>query len=166
LDDDHVGSLKTLVYYRYFIFGKTTNLVFHEKIRLKEYMNIQGEFNTVDGKPNKIVEHNPIDSKTILNGIEIIPVKTKHHIPCYGAIFNKKVFISADTVAIKEIEETVEEVMGFDKNKLYFHDFNFYQQSSHATKENIEETYKKEFIDMLKFYHNDKNELEGKEFTI
>ena len=164
LDDDHVGSLKTLVYYRYFAFGKKTKIVFHKNVNLEEFMNIQGKFNIINGKELDIVEFNPIEGPTKIKSIEIIPIQAKHHINCYGAIFNQKVFISGDTVAIKEIEEQVREHMGVSSSKLYFHDLNYHNQNNHATEDNIKETYSKEFSSQLKYYHNDRNELEGKVF--
>lgn len=161
-DDDHIGSLKTLIYYQFFINNIVTEVLVDTDLfnQMKLFLN---EMNTVYENYNKVecemvkIKH---ISNEIIDGCWFKTTPTSHHVDCFGlAIFNdtKFVLISGDTRAVKEIEE-VYNLFGENKYSIIFHDFSNWdcpEKQVHMCKTDMEETYSKEFISKINKYHND-----------
>lgn len=170
LDDDHVGSLKSLMYYQYFVNKITLNILFDKNIykELNNYINfkkinnhtIKKNYKYITPKqkivkPIKIKKNRlnlKIDETFI---IKLTTFGTKHHKDCYGLKFdckNHSFAITGDTIATKKIEKVCKSC------DFIFHDFSKWNKPSeqvHACEDNINEVYSKKFIKKLKFYHND-----------
>lgn len=173
MDDDHMGSLKTLMYYQYFVHNITTILLFDENI--KKDMDSYIKFNDFN---NKTIKENyefvtpkqlliqPIEIKNnYLNlsgylGLEYdLKLKTfegSHHRDVFGIIVKNisySIAITGDTIAIPNIEQNCKNC------DIVFHDFSTWNEPSkqvHACEKNIDDTYSKEFINKLTYYHNNK----------
>ena len=168
LDDDHVGSLKSLMYYQFFVNKIRLNILFDKKIHkeLNSYINFK-KINKHTVKDNykfikqKIVKPIKIKNNKIkLNvndnkKIKLKTINTEHHKECFGLKIKYKKYsfaITGDTVAIKKIEKACK------KCDFVFHDFSKWNEPSrqvHACEDNIKQVYSKKFINKLKFYHND-----------
>lgn len=164
MDDDHMGSLKTLLYYQYFVNGLTSKIICNIDI-FNDLLNYIGkDFNRIkdNGKfipsPTPIVEYFTIESNQVLNldnKLKLSTILCDHHKSCFGLIVedinnNKKLGISGDTIAIKDIE------ISLINCDVIFHDFSNWDaplKQIHACKSNIEEIYSKNFISKLNFYH-------------
>lgn len=172
LDDDHIGSLKTLIYYQYFVNKITTKLIFDKGIYkdMDSYIKFSGmNEHTIkeDYKyiiPKQLIIEPIIIEKNKLvldNGIVLKTFYGDHHKDCYGLkVINgdKSFAITGDTIATKGIEKAC-----FDC-EFVFHDFSDWNEPSkqvHACKDNIKVTYSKEFRKKLKFYHNNKKYFKG-----
>lgn len=172
LDDDHVGSVKSLIYYQYFMNKMTMKIVFDDGIY--KDLNNYIQFDNMNHKTIKeyykyitpeqlLIEPIRIKrNKLILeNGIKLETFFGDHHKDCYGLKIteNGKSFaITGDTVATKNIEEAC-----FDC-KFVFHDFSFWNEPGkqvHACEDNIKATYSEQFIKKLKFYHNNEKYFKG-----
>ena len=158
MDDDHIGSLKTLLYYQYYINGIVMDVLYDSLlIDFKKYMNLK-EFNTitVDYKYKKqtLVNLIPIQTESFLNydDVKIRTFSGEHHVPVFGIIFNKTLAITGDTRPTKFIEEKLKDV------DYIFHDFSNWNEPSrqeHTCLDSLNATYSEEFINKLRFYHND-----------
>ena len=118
-DDDHDGSLKTLGYYRYFMLGKTTNILCNplaselaERLKGINKKIIFGNF-----RPAEIFNFVENFNNLITNvGFKII--KGTHHTEAYGLLIGKVfskvftdfVYISGDTKVNENIIEIIENV--------------------------------------------------------
>lgn len=171
LDDDHVGSLKSLIYYRYYIHGLTTRVysAVKEVETFLEDVNYKMSFNRLI--ENKICVYCYL--KDNINGYTdhiLTPVKTFHHLECYGLkIVNDDncIYISGDTkvcedtiITLKHIENT------YGKYKI-FHDFsnyNNYENNVHTCEYDFNKYYKDlKCFDKIIKYHN--NEIFNEEWT-
>jgi len=152
LDDDHIGSLRSLIFYRWFIVGKKTTITANKKILkdLKTFLPKESIWNY----------KNPSNYKGIKT------VRGEHHIDSFGFMFWTKksfVYISGDTKATKHIEKTVTK-KAKTKDAFLLHDYSYYsgsEQISHMTESNMKQCYTKGFYEELNFYHNEKSSLSG-----
>jgi len=180
LDDDHIGSLKSLLFYRYYILGKSTLIRCGEDITraLIDYLPSNNVMK--NGKYVKINIWSLIDlpnfnpdtlkaSGNLPNSF-IYPVKCVHHVPSYGFVFGFKdggmIYISGDTKAAISIEETINLIDNVYniKESFLLHDFTYHnvpEETSHACQKDIEVRYSTRFIERLNYYHNDKCVLNG-----
>jgi len=191
LDDDHVGSLRTLVYYRHYVLGLHTNVYYPDNIALQDFIWSNGGSLNKKFSGGKLVKADMIRLFKIptqmshLQGAEIgdftvLPVIGYHHVPVCGLYVecgDSVCYISGDTKAYAPIEHLVRELT-YTKYKLdvfktrdprvmIFHDWSTYNDASvngHACLEDIEEHYSFDFIRAMNGYHNDINELEDKVF--
>lgn len=168
-DDDHDGSLKTLGYYRYFILGKTTNILCNplasklaERLKGINKKIIFGKFS-----PAKIFNfvENLNDTKDNI-GFKVI--KGTHHTEAYGlligkvlsGVFNNFVYISGDTKVNENTRDIIENVKAtiahaeyyplthdielLQKSYKIFHDYSHwdcYDQQSHTCKYDFDKYY-------------------------
>jgi len=168
MDDDHIGSLKTLLYYRYFILNEFTNIYCSPEI--------QAELNYYLKDINKESANGEFISAKICNVIPITTLKNTmfdfivktttaiHHTPTSGVMFidNKyktAIWISGDTIASKDImSEVVNTLKEYSiKEVILLHDFSYWDEPKlnvHACNTNINCEYNKEFKNMLIYYHN------------
>lgn len=176
MDDDHIGSLKSLLYYRYFILGKTTEVRYADGIESAMFLFLPKNEEMVG---NKYVKANiysmcNISEFKTLGHIQldnfVVAIKGVHHVDSYGFAIGttngSMVVISGDTKANKEFEITVGAITKrFNiKEQYVLHDFSYFDDPSrnpHACKTDINEVYSKEFIKTLNYYHNNKNSLMG-----
>lgn len=175
MDDDHMGSLTSLIYYRYYVLKKKTVVIYgYGKIdnRMVEYLKaVNGIWSGGRLIQGDVVEVYSFDNLSTHNAM--YPVKGYHHVDNIGIIVgdgDHSVFISGDTKALPEIESKVRYTMeydmgysGFDKI-LMLHDFSFFDHpssSGHASKNDMISEYSDEFREELILYHNNVNEMEG-----
>ena len=168
-DDDHDGSLKTLGYYRYFMLGKTTNILCNplsselaERLKGINKKIIFGKFS-----PAKIF--NFVENLNgIKNNIGLKVIKGTHHTEAYGLLigkvssggFNNFVYISGDTKVnentikiIENVKATISHAECYNltnnidllKNSYkIFHDYSHwdnYDQQSHTCKYDFDKYY-------------------------
>ena len=168
-DDDHDGSLKTLGYYRYFVLGKTTNILCNplsselaERLKGINKKIIFGKFS-----PAEIFNFvdNLNDTK---NNIGFKVIKGTHHTEAYGlligkvlsGVFNNFVYISGDTKVNENTRDIIENVKAtiahaeyykltkdialLQKSYKIFHDYSHwdsYDQQSHTCKYDFDKYY-------------------------
>lgn len=168
-DDDHDGSLKTLGYYRYFVLGKTTNILCNplaselaERLKGINKKIIFGKFS-----PAKIFNfvENLNDTK---NNIGFKVIEGTHHTEAYGlligkvlsGVFNNFVYISGDTKVNENTRDIIENVKATIAHAEYykltndiellknsykiFHDYSHwdcYDQQSHTCKYDFDKYY-------------------------
>jgi len=163
MDEDHIGNLKMLIYWRYFMLGKSTTIISHFSLKedLYKYLkNMNKEYMgcmSVDANMFTIVEPSQVLS------FKLFTTPTNHgDLVCHGAIFvdieeNKSVFISGDTKAMKQIEEFVSKY----ENVLKFHDFSHWDdvtRNVHACETDYNLQYSEEFRkDMIKYHTGDED---------
>jgi len=165
-DEDHIGNLKMFIYWRYFMFGKLTNVICNRNIEdeIRNYLKyMSSELVGCQNTPADMFviittfykEHIKIDN------IDITLTPCFHGIiPTSGAIFNWNdngnynydisVFISADTKANKQIEELTKDC------NLIYHDFSnwdFVTRNVHACKTDFELEYSEEYRNKAIKYH-------------
>lgn len=162
-DDDHIGSLKTLIYYQFFI----NEIVMEVLVDKKLYNEMVDFLKEIDGynENYKKVKAEMVKIKYItsekFDGCTFITTPTSHHVECFGlAIFNddKFILISGDTRAVKELEKITERHINKDKQVIVFHDFSNWdcpEKQVHMCKSDMEKTYSDNFIIILNKYHND-----------
>jgi len=179
MDEDHVATLGTLIYYRWFVLGKPTNV----KAGIKVGMGVEGRKSLVDYlPPRKELQ----DGNWFKNGMHhyetiygyddnvkddfIYVIEGKHHVPAYGVVIGRKnsgmVAISGDTMANKEFERMVDMIYKEHEctSRYILHDKSDWDEpgnNPHATDTSIEETYSVEFRKELNYYHNRSNNLMG-----
>ena len=169
-DDDHDGSLKTLGYYRYFMLGKTTNILCNPlSLELAERLKginkkiIFGKFS-----PAKIF--NFVENLNGKSNVGFKVIKGTHHTEAYGLLvgkvfsggFNNFVYISGDTKVnentikiIENVKATISHTECYNltnnidllKNSYkIFHDYSHwdnYDQQSHTCKYDFDKYYEK-----------------------
>ncbi len=170
-DDDHDGSLKTLGYYRYFMLGKTTNILCNplsselaERLKGINKKIIFGKFS-----PAEIF--NFVDNlNSVKNSIGFKVIKGTHHTEAYGLLIGKVlsgkftnfVYISGDTKVNENTRDIIENVKATIAHAEYykltndiellknsykiFHDYSHwdnYDQQSHTCKYDFDKYYEK-----------------------
>ena len=177
LDDDHVGSLKSLLYYRYFILGKHTTVIISENDahfldginkEMKGSRFVSADIVSKIGSDDASVSY-------FVSKYGLRPVFTKcvHHIDAFGIILydsrGGSVAISGDTKANSAFEDEVRKAWGVGnvvgKKALVFHDFSYFDAPSrqvHACESDVRIEYSEDFREKMILYHNNKAELSGK----
>jgi len=168
MDDDHVGSLKTLLYYQYFVNGITTKVYAHTEVfhALEEVLK-KTNFKLENGE----YVYAPIVSvcrlysfvKEGMIGLDSLVSHCYHHTTCYGLTLTNPrtgavVFISGDTKATSKITKTIKDIL--DRNISYkiFHDFSSWDcegSQVHACHGDTSRLYSPEVLDAINWYHND-----------
>jgi ribonuclease BN (tRNA processing enzyme) len=166
-DDDHIGSLKTLMYKRFYVYGKQTKVISHgNSLKWAESVNTEEKICI----PISIFEDSLKDyCKEVSDSFEIIPLKGEHHVPNYGAIFLMKgdedhdsemIVLTGDTLAIPSIEENVMKIADKhnvkEENVIIFHDYSLWdspENTVHAHHSNIKEVYSQNFRNRLIYVH-------------
>jgi hypothetical protein len=173
MDDDHIGSLKTLIYYRYFVHGLETKVVSGTDMisHLKNYLNIN---KVMSG--GKMVSTQIVDVYNIkyIHKLQVQAIKTNHMQDSYGLCViesDKTLFISGDTKADSCIESSVVKVLEELKNYLKDHslivlhdysEYNYPSKNVHACDNDIEIEYSDEFKKNMIYYHYDNAKVQEK----
>jgi len=166
LDDDHVGSLKTLIYYQYFVNDIILNIYADYNITkdLTELLkDIDGYFENGKKVKSSLFTITCLNSSeyTLINNINVKTTKTNHHVPCYGAIFkgpDSYLYITGDSKVLFDIRLNIERLTESGKKFKVFHDFSNWDEPSkqvHACLTEINEAYPQKVIDVCEWYHND-----------
>lgn len=162
-DDDHIGSLKTLIYYQFFINQIIMEVIvdtdlYQEMVEfLKEMNGVYENYKKVNTEMVKIKHI----TKEEIDGCVFMTTPTSHHVDCFGlAVYNdtKFVLISGDTRAVKEIEEITKEHIEQNKYTIIYHDFSNWdcpEKQVHMCFSDMERVYSGEFINRINRYHND-----------
>lgn len=186
--DDHIGSLQSLVFYRYFKFGRPT--IVYGNDRVQTYLEgINYEYKSSRMVPTEIVNFKHIQTFKYYPQIQyyldthfeedkwnIVALRGNHIIEdTFGILIftrNNIVGITGDTKAYYQIEDvalTIKEYFNIpDDNIHIFHDFSTLDAPSrnvHACKTDIAHEYSEWFKKRLIFYHYSECELEGKTFV-
>ena len=174
MDDDHMGSLKTLLFYRYFSLGESTVVICNEEVaryleginsEVKGSRKVHAQIATIRGV------YNIGDELHRKHGIMAKPFFGNHHVPVFGVIFyseNAVLAISGDTKASSEFEDMIVAIhdsyaISYD-NSLIFHDFSYWDAPSrqvHACYSDYNVEYSSEFRKNAIRYHNSKCSIAG-----
>jgi hypothetical protein len=176
LDDDHVGSLKTLIYYRYYILGKETPIIRNSlESELKNFLSDMNQ----TMKFGKFIETNIlyIVDRPIIHikntTYVISETKTFHHLDCYGLCvkeinnetneYTSILYISGDTKVCSGTIEALNDIVqsiGTLKNYKIYHDYsnwNSYENNVHTCEYDFNKYYLQNdtFKDLeITKYHN------------
>lgn len=169
MDEDHIGNLKMLIYYRYFIHKQKTNIIYSTKIskQIKEYL-IDMDNELIGGQSinAKMITFDPVNEDSINTyGTWALYTTSIHHGKLQGAgaiIFSKGTkkgfFISGDTKASATIEKEVnKQIKQHDLTLLKFHDFSNWDcvtRNVHACNADYEIEYSTEWRKTTIKYHN------------
>ena len=157
MDDDHIGSIKTLIFYMFFVKGKKLDIhavdevatYLHEYLeRLSKYMNFmdqhQGNFR--------------------INDIQCEPTETEHHETCYGLImsvpdnnYRKAIYITGDTKALTSIRNVINNIDNTYRSYVVFHDYSNWDDEEnqvHACKSGTDRLYSDTTRSRVQWYHN------------
>ena len=177
LDDDHIGSLKTLIYYRYYILGKETIILENSlKTDLENFLlgvNQTMNFGNFEKTNIYYLVHRTIiniKSKTYF----LEEIETFHHLNCYGLfikeIYKDKIksilYISGDTKVcsgtISALDKIIQEYH-INKEISYkiFHDYSnydSYENNFHTCKYDFNKYYlqndKFKKLEITKYHNN------------
>ena len=172
MDDDHIGSLKTLLYYRHFMTdAPTVTIVTPTDIQLRDNLRLYLSDINKTYKGSEFTYSVVFKWTDSYNTLErITQMKAIHHITCYGILIKEKhsksgVLISGDSKATSRFEDAVKGVV----NPLVFLDYSNWNAPSrnvHACKADTEIEYSEEFRKKAIFYHNKDAKLAGTEWVL
>lgn len=166
MDDDHIGSLKTLIYYMFFIHKKKLRVIFSEGIGkdLRKYLK-RLNFYKENGEIINEKLYLPIELKfhqifKIGKYLGLQPFFVNHSVPCYGIILknfgcltDQGIVISGDTTDVISLEK-------YKYHKyLIFQDYSLINSADnqvHCCKDlylKFGKTNLKEDKNNIKFYH-------------
>lgn len=165
MHEDHIGNLTGLIYHRYFMYNKHTNIVSGPKVVDQLHVYLKLLCSNVY-KSSTLIEANMFKWGSRHN---IHALEGNHKIlPSYGMILqhsqfhdsNSVLFISGDTKADIAIEQ---ELRRYGLNKLtIFHDFSNWNAPSsnpHMCQSDMEAEYTTEFISKLNLYHDGRQDF-------
>lgn len=165
MDDDHMGSLKTLLYYQYFIHGITTKVYAHAEVYdAVEDLLSKTNFKLEKGKfvHASITEVLDAEPLTTIIGLQVGYSNCSHHTTCYGLYLQQSsasaLFISGDTKATPALAISIESLIKSNLSIKIFHDFSNWDcegSQVHACKSDTERLYSPEVLDAITWYHND-----------
>lgn len=168
LDDDHVGSLKSLLHYRFYILNKTTTVIsgVSEIEDFIKDVNFTMKFNQM--VPEIICKFKLLDGSVSLGSCILSSVDTFHRMKCSGLIIKGRyvgaIYISGDTKVCEATIKTMDELYNSNRNRLEFlrmyHDFsnwNDYENNPHTCEHDFEKYYKdKPYYESIIKYHDNK----------
>jgi ribonuclease BN (tRNA processing enzyme) len=170
-DDDHIGSVKSLLFYKYFIHNQKNIKVFAPAEMRSFFEKMNFVYDNYQLVPAEIVEFYDIEDINNHFDESFISIEGLHHTKSYGILINdgtSSLLISGDTKANAKFEEELRKFNPNDltKNVLIFHDYSFWDEPSkqtHACETDYNETYSENFRERVFKYHNQKaaKELEG-----
>ncbi len=107
MDDDHDGSLKSLIYYMYFIVGKKLQILMNTAIKddlIERLKHMDGFYENGRKIHEMLYIGVPvIGAIEIADGLKIKPFTSKHSVPCMGlALMDNtgSVYLTGDTVEV------------------------------------------------------------------
>jgi len=154
---DHFGGLETLIFKMYFEYNIVLHIGLPSTECLAQIRLLNKIYESSSIKSRKLTHSFMYANNETLKNLSITSFENNHKvIESYGFIIKdnnlKSIAISGDTKAFCEFEELSKDC------DLIYHDFSKWDCPSrnvHACKSDIEAEYTKEFINRLKFYHND-----------
>ena len=163
MDDDHMGSLKTLIYYMFFIKKKRVHILAYSDVfrELKAYLSdidgiVENGVKVKDSLFNLI--EIPYCDCTVLDSVKIYPTPTMHFKPCWGLRFqldgDNEFLISADTKAHRSLANC----LSHSTVKFAFHDYsNWNQEDSqvHCCESDYERLYVNTKHKIIKYHNNE-----------
>lgn len=170
MDDDHMGSLKTLIYYMFFILKKRVHILAYGNVfkELKVYLS------DIDGYVENVVKIKDslfnlieigFDNCCILDSVKIYPTPTTHFKECWGLRFQldryNEFLISADTKAHNGIANC----LSYNTLKFAFHDYSTWNQEDsqvHCCESDFNRIYFDEYRQnkIIKYHNNE--DFDGK----
>lgn len=163
MDDDHMGSLKTLIYYMFFILKKRVHILAYADVfkELKAYLSdIDGYVeNGVKVKDSlfNLIDISFGDCK-VLDSVKIYPTPTNHFKSCWGLRFqldrDNEFLISADTKAHNGIANC----LSYSSMKFAFHDYSNWNQEDnqvHCCESDFERLYINTKHKIIKYHNNE-----------
>ena len=173
LHDDHIGSLGTLVFYKYFVEGRRDFFIISTDAIIED-VRIQ---KIAKGKLLKgsVLEDAAFAYLNSISGergrsLDVRGINTNHMVEhSVGFVFLDErnfIFISGDTKAHAGIELELNKI-ALNRNGIIFHDYSGWDCPSrnvHACANDMEAEYSKEFNDAVQKVHNDDPLLVGKTF--
>lgn len=186
--DDHIGSLQSLVFYRYFKFERPT-IVYGNNCVQTYLEGINYEYKSSRMVPTEIVNFKHVqtfkyypqvkyylDTHFVEDEWNIIALRGNHIIEdVFGILMftrNNIVGITGDTKACYQIEDTVLTIKEYfnipDENIHIFHDYSPIDMPSrniHACDSDINAEHSEWFKNSLVYYHFSECDLEDKVFT-
>lgn len=163
MDDDHMGSIKSLLYYRFFVLGETTTVYTSNDLygEVNNYLkDINGSVQDNRKVKSEICKIKPLE-KLDFYGTKVVTTDTHHYQKCRGIFFegnNSILYITGDTKACEEIKNTIHDILNYGGRFKIFHDFSNFNDESrqvHACKTDVERVYG-ELNKHITWYHNDK----------
>ena len=167
MDDDHIGSLKTLIYYQFFTHNKiiTIHAIGDVYSGLSEYLEDMNHV-MMNGsyEPEELFY---LDNCTPdLEGVETSHLPTDHGKPCYGIKFKDKekervVLISGDTKATMGFRREMKHALASGWELLAYHDYsnrNIEHSQVHACEEDFELLYHGFTDKIIKCHNNNSND--------
>lgn len=173
LDDDHVGSLKSLLHYRFYILNKTTTVVSGVS-EVKDFIkdvNFTMKFNQM--VPESICEFKLIGNSDLYylptnnSSTRLAVVDTFHRMSCRGLyIYDNKntIYISGDTKVCESTIKIIDKLHKLYTNRLgylrIYHDFsnwNNYENNPHTCEYDFEKYYKDKpyYKNIIKYHNNE-----------
>jgi ribonuclease BN (tRNA processing enzyme) len=181
-DDDHVGSVRTLLYYLYFVEKKYNTPLYCPEHMVSRFLEINKELKSSQFEEARIVSPKRMSMLPgrleSAYGASFAIVPGIHHTKAYGIVASDKemnvVAISGDTKANCRFEDKIRDVMrGFGKTTiddcLIFQDYSFWDAPSrqvHACDSDVEVEYSSVFLTQAIMYHNNKANLAGRTFRM
>lgn len=173
IDDDHIGSLKTLIYFMYFNFGKRLQIIAVHDFekdndvygRIVDFTNdIDGFYENDQKIKDDIFNMIPIKENEVfrVDGFSIKSLRSYHLKPCFGLLFDcyvdsdqlsEKFVITGDTKASSSISS----VISSDEIKFVYHDFSNWDKPSsqvHCCESDFEKIYNEAIKAKIIKYHN------------
>lgn len=178
MDGDHIGSLKTLIQYMYFMKNKIVRVVCGEKVfddlynHLFEINHVVENFQKVR---TEIFQLESIEEKEwfLNNGVMFQAFEVEHYQPAYGLkVFDPKeeinLIISGDTIPTRNIltilKDASMQMNGNPVDNIIFHDYSVWDNPElqvHSCDTALKTTYPPHVIDNLNKYHNNESFLSG-----
>jgi len=170
-DDDHVGSVKSLLFYKYFILNQKNIRVFAPAEMRSFFEKMNFVYNNYQLVPAEIVEFYDIEDIDEHFDESFVSIEGLHHTKSYGILINdgtSSLLISGDTKANPKFEEELRKFNPYDlsENVLILHDFSFWDEPSkqtHTCETDFKEVYSENFRERVINYHNQEaaKDLEG-----
>ena len=175
MDDDHMGSLKTLIYYMFFVLKKRVHILAYGGVfkELKAYLSdidgyVENNVKIKDSLFNLI--EIPYADCSILDSFSIESTYSKHFKECYGLKFkldkDNEFIITGDTKA----EQTLANRLSYNSVKFAFHDYSNWNQEDSQV-HCCESDFKRIYFDenrqnkIIKYHNNEKFDGSWRSFT-
>jgi ribonuclease BN (tRNA processing enzyme) len=178
-DDDHMGSVKSLLFYKYFVRKSPPVMIYCPDHMAEMFTSMNSEMKGSVSVHAKIVNVSSIRrlrDRIDARDIRIEEFKGVHHTEAYGIIIRDDVggvvAISGDTKAQEGFEDRLRKISregGYSgvSDMLIFHDYSEWDAPSrqvHACKSDYDIEFSGEFKKTAKKYHNNAAFLAGKIF--
>mgnify|MGYP002639510413 CR=1 FL=1 len=172
MHEDHIGNLTGLIYHRYFMLNKQTNIVCGPKVKeaLIDYLDL---LCSITYKSSKLQSASMYEFS---QPSSMLAIEGNHQIlPSYGMLLGAQalykhsnaLFISGDTKADTNIEKRIHHY-GLHRTRIY-HDFSNWNAPSsnpHMCQSDMEAEYSPEFIAKLNFYHDGRQDFNREWITL